>query len=524
MAVKASKRAKKDTWPCDRCGEHLTKGQRKSVAGGEIVCRDRPACRQRVLSVTLGIKLFTRYPRERTFAEMDIRPASARPGPKGEEPLDKKWAPVPGHTEDSRVMAGWLYHSWCYPAGYEYAVELNGLSDADDVVYDKYAPGGAKVLTQQALARILGMAQPNVNRATKRLVAIKELTIDEDGRVYPVAVPEVSRVEREALLNTDGQLGPERSTIPVELRQMVEEALDGYEEYLVAEAAAGREVARIDYRTSVLKVCEEFNGKLQEIRTDRKQGIVRVCSDIATLLSRPLDFTKRSSSSQSTPTTQVPRAPQPTSNDDGERGSLKELYAAGAGKGALSKLPSHGERPAALVGAVMAEELGMHVDAAAVAQLLKDCKAIAKDVTAAEIAGGVRMKAGLAKKKDSPVGFLLTAVPNLFRDGGLEKIREQLARETAAAAEQARANEARRHHAESAAELFLRVDAAWSTMADEDRQLRITQAKRDLQAAHGTAGTVYRRSAPAQRELQAISKSQKDLEDELTAEISHGAS
>jgi DNA-binding IclR family transcriptional regulator len=473
-----------------------------------------------VLSVDLGILLWIKYPRENVYFEMDVRPASARRGPNGEEPIDEKWEPL--HTEDQRVMAGWLYHSWCWPAGIPYAVALNGDTDADDVVYDKNVFGDYKVLTQQALASILGMPKSHVNRATHRLVARKKLTIDEDGRVYPVAKPVMSKTERDALLNADSPLGQERSTIPVELRQMVEEALDGYEEYLAAEAAEGREVTRTDYRASVLEVCKAFNDKLQQIRTDRKWGIEQVCSEIPTLLARSGDTKQPSSSSQSLlPQKPSPRSQEPE-NDDG-RGSINELYAAGAGKGALAKLPARKQRVAAWVRGV-AEQCGISTDADAIDQLIRACHEAAPDIRADEIAGGVKMKAAQAAKKDNPIGFLITAVPNVFKDGGLKRIREQLqqeraAEETAAAIAQSRARQVEREQ-----ELVQRVDAAWAAMPDAEKRRRIKRAKKDLQGDHGSPlNKTFRLLTPAQQDGRAEVECRSDLRAEIEAELSQGA-
>jgi MarR family len=116
------------------------------------------------------------YPRERALLEMDRRPVNAGKG----------WKSI--FSEDVRVMAAWIYFSWCYPARSEYAVDLN--LDETDVRREPFFGGGPKVMTQAALARILGMSQQNVNRATKRLVARKLLVVGSDGEVYPVAKPE----------------------------------------------------------------------------------------------------------------------------------------------------------------------------------------------------------------------------------------------------------------------------------------------------------------------------------------------
>jgi hypothetical protein len=61
-----------------------------------------------------------------------------------------------------------------------------------------------------------------------------------------------------------------------------------------------------------------------------------------------LDF-YRASSSQSGPSSDTPRTSQQANSGDDERGSIDELYVAGACKGALVKLPAKEERVAVSV-------------------------------------------------------------------------------------------------------------------------------------------------------------------------------
>lgn len=317
--------------PCRNCKVPLTKGQYKRVADG-VVCRDRASCRQRALSEELGIDLFTRYPRERTEYEMDARPENYK---------YSGWRAI--HTEDERVMAAWIYYSWCYPVGMAYAVQI----DADDeIMHDRW--GQPMGMTQERLGLILGIQKPNISRATSRLEARKMLRVD-DGRVYPVAKPTITAEERK-VISTDNlpELGEEPSTIPKKYRHLLNDLLSDLPGDI-----------RTDNLTTVLDACTTYNDAHKVIRTQRDSCIEQVCTQIASLLSRPITF--RSGKRAGDPYT--PQGGPPAQNrpvDEGEakrskllhtppsvdspeagqHAPLDELYDAGLGKGALGKLPS----------------------------------------------------------------------------------------------------------------------------------------------------------------------------------------
>jgi hypothetical protein len=277
--MKAEKQAIPEKVVCRDCGMVFTaKGQYKRVSEGKSICRDGPSCRQRVLSATLGIDLFTRYPRERTFFEMDTRPPGRnKTGPW--EPLhsrDAGWQAL--HSEDERVMAAWIYYSWCYPVGLPYAVQI----DADDeLMHDRY--GQPMPMTQERLAQILGIHQPNLVRATRRLEARKMLRLDEDGKVYPTAKPAISAAERAAagVVDNAAELGEAPNTVPRQYRHLLNDLLRDAPEDI-----------RTDMRGKVLASCTTFNVALVHIRTERDSSIEQVCIELASLLSRHLEFRK----------------------------------------------------------------------------------------------------------------------------------------------------------------------------------------------------------------------------------------
>jgi hypothetical protein len=69
------------------------------------------------------------------------------------------------------------------------------------------------------------------------------------------------------------------------------------------------------------------------------------------------------------------------------------------------------------------------IDDGAAAQLLRECRTRAGDCTLEEIAYFVGMKLQFVRNVQNPVGFVLTAVPRHFENGGHLSARELLARE-----------------------------------------------------------------------------------------------
>jgi len=302
---------------CERCKASLKQGMYKRLSADQVICRDQPSCRQRVLSEELGIDLFTKYPRERTYFEMDVRPENHK---------QTGWKPI--HTEDERVMAAWIYYSWCYPVGLAYAVQI----DADDeIMHDRY--GKPMLMTHERLGQILGVPRQSVSRATARAEARKELRQD-DGQVFPVAKPTITREEREAALAEEvEQLGEAPNTIPRQYRHLLNDLL----------ADVGDECIRTDSLAEVVASCTQYNDDHHRIRTRRNGVIENVCTRLATLLSRQVTFRKKPSLSSVGPSVAVPTSENLASQAPGSE-ALNELYAAGLGKGALAKLPPVEER------------------------------------------------------------------------------------------------------------------------------------------------------------------------------------
>src|SRR5207253_4872854 len=82
------------------------------------------------------------------------------------------------------------------------------------------------------------------------------------------------------------------------------------------------------------------------------------------------------------------------------------------------------------------------VDGDALSKLLAECRARAGDCTVEEIAYFVEHKLRWVRNIQNPVGFVLTAVPRHFEDGGHLAVRELLRKES-----EARQQEWRETHA-----------------------------------------------------------------------------
>jgi hypothetical protein len=504
-----------------RCKSPLKKGQYKRVENG-VVChgrRNEATCRQRVLSEELGIDLFIRYPRERLVFEMDPRPANAK----------KNWRSIA--TDDERVMAGWIYFSWCYPIGLAYAVQID---EDDDIMKER---GAIVVMTHERLAKIIGIPRQSVTRATGRLAARKRLVVD-DGRVYPVGKPQITLAEREAANEADvDALGEAPNTIPRKYRHLLNDLLGDVED----------EGIRTDALDEVLGLCTRYNEEHKGIRSTRDLGIEQVCTRIASLLSRPLTF-KTSSSLTNIPSPIKALPPGEAGEKRNDDDALKEqyvgatapaadaelrkaLYNAGQGKGKLAKLPSKPERPLLLIQTAMEKWVGPHlVDLVIPAAIWQD--ATDHGWSAIEVCGLIDDRGLFAQKKRNPPKFLQVAVTEFLRTpGALEKIRAKLAAtEVERVAFERREEE--RATARSVAELQdAAFTARWEGMSAEEREQRMQAALKQLVAEAKASGKPRGRMSDwdawqlltkEQKRNRAEIRAQHDLRDEIERGIGAG--
>jgi hypothetical protein len=255
---------------------------------GAIVCVDDRDCRTRLLSIALGIELqqakwlFFKYPRDRVYREMDIRPKDWRV---------TGW--VPRYTMRERVKACILYHSWCYPVSLDYAVQLAGTlprvgrddPDPDAILCDDFnRPRPLKVMD---IGRILNEDwQGNVSRAVTQLRVMKEIRVDEDHVLSPAAkLLDMSIEERRAF---QGIQAPEsQEGVPEEI-QAFRKLLKSTPKHLRWKVALIQEQVPWDIRSDIFHriedACSAFSAGLGTLRTDRNTTIQKECSRAAYLI------------------------------------------------------------------------------------------------------------------------------------------------------------------------------------------------------------------------------------------------
>lgn len=133
---------------------------------------------------------WAKFPNSLIYAQLDLPPK--------EEAKRANWKPIPGRAHD-RVMAVYLWHPWCWPICMPYAV----VTDAGrhEILRDQVTRHFI-LLSQDAVAELLGMSQPRVATITQDLLAQKRLRIEiPQGRrsgyaVFPEPKPFLTDEER----------------------------------------------------------------------------------------------------------------------------------------------------------------------------------------------------------------------------------------------------------------------------------------------------------------------------------------
>lgn len=242
---------------CRKCGFELAASSKASI------CRDQPSCRSRQLARDLGIKLYSRTPREVLIARMDIRPPDWKA---------RGWRPAYG--ESVRVGAALEFFSWCYPVGLPYCVQI----DADDDIMQHR--GKPMRHTHQTLATFLGMTRQQVTRAVKWHEDRGLARTGEMGELILVPQPNLSWEDRARLApEPDGDRGRD-AAIPPKWRPIVRGLLAGD----LPEGIRTEAISRFRGR------CTRFNDQLKGIRTEINNGLDEDCTWLATLLSRPVTW------------------------------------------------------------------------------------------------------------------------------------------------------------------------------------------------------------------------------------------
>jgi hypothetical protein len=433
-------------------------------------CAAKAPCRARQLGDEFERRKLNKWGRrtqEQLLAIMDCPPKD----------WDRKtpWISVTPETGD-RVLAALEYFSICYPVCLFFAVQT---APDGEPIWDPYL-GTWKHHTVRTLGDILGIHQTTVNRVILDLKA-RGLIEEYDGRFYSVLAPKsLNPVERQACTRAISDYGTSFTALLPRARTFLFETLGR----LPPEACT-------QLRQTVVEACIVQNRKFSEARAQTSEAVFEACNAHISLLSRVLDgeSDSPSTSSSSSESGRVP-ADNPRKTDDDEKERRNDaLYAAGAGEGALAKLPSPRNFPGK--GAPSAEaakpaevppvaeiplvsqprssrlprvpepppppppELpttNAIADACAVysrpdekgiIQILTECRRHVPNVTEQEVAAMVHSKGEQASRKTNPFGFLLEAVPNAFEG---ETYRRRRAREqdavTAEASRQAEFEEA----------------------------------------------------------------------------------
>jgi hypothetical protein len=483
-------------YKADATIDHAASPKYSAHEDGTFTCQDKRACRARQLAKTLAKELsqdcspdwlFVRFPRDLLKQGMEPRPADWKA---------KGWLPRIPHLED-RLLAGILYCSWCYPVSLTYAVQLAGIcplagredDDPDELLVDRYKQ--FIPLREIDLVKYYNERQPNVNRALHRLVARRQLRIDDDGILSPAArLAEMSIDERQMLyLGNDPGLylqlfDASQSEEEQAERRALAKILRTVPQPVRADMIRIHEAPEVpeDIRSTSFQGVEDtsarYNKAVQDLKAERSRGYEDA-------LKPALNLIPQSSKSKTTAAAPVP-SPASTPPPKAERSlaapagtSDEELYALGLGKGALAKLPALEDRPGLVIAAHI-RTLGFVCDDDAGHKLWGDCRERAADVTVPEICGMLAMTARKTATMKSPVGFLLYRVPQLCGGGGLAQVREILA-----AAERAsprfgeigreRAADEERRHAQSQLCIDVRAKMTpqeWDTRVAVERDLR----------------------------------------------------
>ena len=421
----ASKTPPDEVRCCSECGIDFPERARGRVdyvldADGNYHCREKKYCRARSLPLKVGTGNFAQIDRAAYLYQMDVRPDSYK---------TSGWRPI--HSWEERVEAGIIYHSLCFPVCMPYACELN--SDDSDVVYDPRQPDGIKFLTRERLASILNMAQQHVSQGAQRLVRRRRIHIDEDGRLFFLQHPEITLIERSEIFVAR----------TAEKYQLPPGLIRKFERKLAAKGADEDTCARVFEQ--LLKTRTGFLQTLREARYEEKEGYLKV----STWLDHHIVSSTLSKLTFPPPSSSVEVAVKPervsTGGDGGPgRPTLNELYEAGLGKGALSKLPSpRPENAGQLVSQTLAADETVLIDERAATQIYEGLVSADPSITAVEAAELIRMKMRTIRKMilDGKIGnlpaYLIKFVPMLVPGPHLAEARKALsARSTVAAGEQ----------------------------------------------------------------------------------------
>jgi len=345
----------------------------------------------------LGDDLFLLYPLRVIERRMDRPPADKR-----------GWRPI--EDEEDRVYYAYIWLSWRFPICSEYAVELG---PDGSIVYG--ADGEPAPATQEAVAQLLGMKQPNVSSNVQFLVARKLLRV-EGRRVYPqLRPPDLTPEERRNYICTDINQPRGEPVIPASFLNFFNKlGQSGVSQDTLAEL-----------RREAVAFCEGFNAELAKLRAAKNQNFEKLC----TRMERMLNCTNQESpcTSEPEPSTEPdPASTQPPLYKERARGLDLDLKttATSAGEPAAPEsgpaekamlLPTTPPIDKAKVHEALREYGTPDGDFAekVIAGCLRNCPS----ATTEEIVGFIRREGAAARNNPkiyNPLGLLLKAVPACF--------------------------------------------------------------------------------------------------------------
>lgn len=201
--------------------------------------------------------LWAKFPNNLIEAQMDLPPKN--------EIERANWKPLPGHAQD-RVLAAYIWQSWCWPACMPYAVVLDA---GRHEILREDSNRHYLLFSMQAVADLLAMSKQRVSAITASLLAEKRIRVEiPRGRrngyaVYPEPRPFLTAEERASVNSTVVRTGLEGPRLePAVLRtfsNLLNKLGDDTDTILVPpearqdgeEAEAPQEMLVKDYRTLV---------------------------------------------------------------------------------------------------------------------------------------------------------------------------------------------------------------------------------------------------------------------------------
>jgi len=416
--------AKKVTKACRFCGKpwqidsHQSRQRRGYVVDGdEVSCKDKPSCRMRVFREERNFGHYGVHPEEWYLRFIDTPQRGA------DGKIERGWRRLPSLSAvENAVYHGLLLHQVCWPTGTPYAAEIN--AERTDVVY---SDGEPKQLTQEKLAEEIGIAQPHVSAAIKRLTRLRLVSVDQFGRIDAHSKPpQFSIEERQELCEAD--IADEYDLPPG-----IASKLDARAELVPEEINDAVEACRQSWREH-LNLLQEHRAKLKAVwdaELDRLDEAI---------IARGGTPPRRKKRTPMTPTPAAAVSSQLAAQD--------------------TKAPSQAE--VTEVGAAVRRYVGAF-DNFSAAKLIEFCRQKAPDATSAEVVHFVDVKGPRAKE----TGFFFVAVPPCFDRDSLADLR----RRSEAAAREEAARAADEQERQSAHIMTWSEAASDPLTPDEDREL-----------------------------------------------------